>query len=88
MKAEDRVLFAAARQDFREEHRSAVEALAPFDWEKVGAIAESHGVAPIVCSAEEKKMSSVPNIEYMFEMQRPVTAAAKRVVWPMIQLTA
>ncbi|HWN44402.1 MAG TPA: nucleotidyltransferase family protein [Thermoanaerobaculia bacterium] len=48
MKAEDRVLFAAARQDFREEHRLAVEALAPFDWEKVAAVAESHGVAPIV----------------------------------------
>jgi hypothetical protein len=46
--AEDRVLFAAARQDFREEHRSAVEAMAPFDLEKVAAIAESHGVAPIV----------------------------------------
>ncbi len=48
MKAEDRVLFAAARQDFREEHRSAVEALAPYDWERLAAIAESHGVAPIV----------------------------------------
>ena len=47
MTAEDRVLFAAARQDFREEHRAAVEALAP-DWEKVATIAESHGVAPIV----------------------------------------
>lgn len=48
MKAEDRVLFAATRQDFREEHRLAVEALAPFDLEKLAAIAESHGVAPIV----------------------------------------
>ncbi|HEX6861748.1 MAG TPA: nucleotidyltransferase family protein, partial [Thermoanaerobaculia bacterium] len=48
MKAEDRVLFAAARQDFREEHRAAVEALAPVDWEKVASVAESHGVAPIV----------------------------------------
>jgi hypothetical protein len=48
VKAEDRVLFAAARQDFREEHRSLVEALAPFDWDKLAAIAEDHGVAPIV----------------------------------------
>ena len=48
MKAEDRVLFAAARQDFGEEHRSAVENLSPVDWEKVAAVAESHGVAPIV----------------------------------------
>jgi hypothetical protein len=48
VKAEDHVLFAAARQDFREEHRRAVEALAPFDLEKVAAVAESHGVAPIV----------------------------------------
>ena len=48
MKAEDHVLFAAARQDFREEHRSKVEALAPFDLEKLAAIAEDHGVAPIV----------------------------------------
>lgn len=48
MTKEDRVLFAAARQDFREEHRLAVEALAPFDLEKLAAIAESHGVAPIV----------------------------------------
>lgn len=47
MRAEDRVLFAAARQDFREEHRAVVEALSP-DWEEVAAIAESHGVAPIV----------------------------------------
>ncbi len=48
MTKEDRVLFAAARQDFREEHRLAVQALAPFDLEKLAAIAESHGVAPIV----------------------------------------
>lgn len=48
MKAEDHVLFAAARQDFREEHRAAVENLSPVDWEKVAAVAESHGVAPIV----------------------------------------
>lgn len=48
MKAEDRVLFAAARQDFREEHRAAVEKLLPVDWEKVAVVAESHGVAPIV----------------------------------------
>jgi hypothetical protein len=48
VKAEDHVLFAAARQDFGEEYRLAVEALAPFDWEKLAAIAESHGVAPIV----------------------------------------
>lgn len=48
MTNEDRVLFAATRQDFREEHRLAVEALAPFDLEHVAAIAESHGVAPIV----------------------------------------
>jgi hypothetical protein len=46
--AEDHVLFAAARQDFGEEHRLAVEAWAPFDSEKLAAIAESHGVAPIV----------------------------------------
>lgn len=48
MTKEDRVLFAAARQDFREEHRLAVQALAPFDLEKLAAIAEIHGVAPIV----------------------------------------
>ena len=48
MKAEDRVLFAAARQDFREEHRAAVEELLPVDWEEIAAVAESHGVAPIV----------------------------------------
>lgn len=48
MRAEDRVLFAAARQDFREEHRAAVAALSPVDWEQVAAVAESHGVAPIV----------------------------------------
>lgn len=48
MKAGDRVLFAAARQDFGEEHRAAVENLSPVDWEKVAAVAESHGVAPIV----------------------------------------
>ena len=48
MRAEDRVLFLAARQDFQEEHRAAVEKLAPVDWEEVAAIAESHGVAPIV----------------------------------------
>ena len=47
MRAEDRVLFLAARQDFQEEHRAAVEKLSP-DWEEVAAIAESHGVAPIV----------------------------------------
>lgn len=48
MRAEDHVLFAAARQDFRDEHRRAVEALSPVDWEEVAAVAESHGVAPIV----------------------------------------
>lgn len=48
MRPEDRVLFAAARQDFLEEHRAAVEALSPVDWEEVAAVAESHGVAPIV----------------------------------------
>jgi hypothetical protein len=48
VRAEDRVLFAAARQDFQEEHRLAVEALAPFDLKKVADVAESHGVAPIV----------------------------------------
>jgi hypothetical protein len=48
VKAEDRVLFAAARQDFRVEHRATVEALSPVDWDKVAAVAENHGVAPIV----------------------------------------
>ena len=53
MRAEDRVLFLAARQDFREEHRAAVEALSSVDWEparweRLAAVAESHGVAPIV----------------------------------------
>lgn len=48
MKAEDHVIFAAARQDFREEHHAAVESLLPVDWEEVAAVAESHGVAPIV----------------------------------------
>jgi Uncharacterised nucleotidyltransferase len=46
---EDRILFAATRQDFRDEHREAVETLArgPVRWEVVAAVAESHGVAPI-----------------------------------------
>ena len=48
MRAEDRILFLAARQDFHEEHRAAVEKLSPVDWEEVAAMAESHGVAPIV----------------------------------------
>lgn len=48
MRAEDRVLFLAARQDFHEEHRVAVEELSPVDWKEVAAVAESHGVAPIV----------------------------------------
>lgn len=45
MRAEDRVLFAAARQDFQ-----AIEGLPPVDWEEVATIAESHGVAPIVAA--------------------------------------
>lgn len=52
MRAEDRVLFLAARQDFREEHRAAVEASSvdwePARWERLAAVAERHGVAPIV----------------------------------------
>lgn len=48
MRAEDRVLFLSTRQDFHGEHRAAVEKLSPVDWEEVAAVAESHGVAPIV----------------------------------------
>lgn len=49
MKAEDRILFAATRQDFRDEHRGALRELArgPVRWEAVAAVAEQHGVAPI-----------------------------------------
>ena len=43
MNAEDRVLFAAARQDFQPD-----ESFPPVDWDRVAAVAESHGVAPIV----------------------------------------
>lgn len=52
MRTEDRILFAATRQDFLDAHRREVEALArgPVDWEAVAALAERHGVAPIAGS--------------------------------------
>ncbi len=50
MTPEDRVLFACARQDFLDEHRQAVEALARrgIRWDVVADTAERQGVAPIV----------------------------------------
>jgi hypothetical protein len=53
MRAEDRILFACARQELRRRHRETVEALAgplnqPIDWERLAATAELHGVLPIV----------------------------------------
>jgi hypothetical protein len=55
MRTEDRILFACARQEFRRRHRETVEALAgetadrkPVDWERLAAVAEHHGVLPVV----------------------------------------
>lgn len=50
MRAEDRILFAATRQDLRDEHRDVLRELAcgTAGWEAVAAVAEQHGVAPIV----------------------------------------
>lgn len=47
MTAEDRILFAVTRQDFRDEHREAVEACGAVRWDELAATAERHGVAPI-----------------------------------------
>lgn len=47
---EERILCLCARQDFEPHHRAAVEALGarPVRWTRVAAIAEAHGVLPIV----------------------------------------
>lgn len=49
MRAEDRILFAVARQDLLDEHREAVLELArgPVRWDEVADLAGRHGVAPI-----------------------------------------
>jgi putative nucleotidyltransferase-like protein len=51
MRAEDRILFACARQELEDEHREAIARecrLRAIDWERLVATAERHGVAPIV----------------------------------------
>lgn len=50
MRPEDRILFAAARQDLLDEHRETLRELVrgPVRWGEVAALAERHGVAPIV----------------------------------------
>ncbi len=46
--AGERVLFAATRQDFLDEHREIVESAGAVRWEEIAATADRHGVAPIV----------------------------------------
>ncbi|MFL6196773.1 MAG: nucleotidyltransferase family protein [Thermoanaerobaculia bacterium] len=51
MNREDRIVALAARQDFLQEHRAAVEALAgghAVRWDRLAAGAARHGVLPIV----------------------------------------
>jgi hypothetical protein len=51
MRAEDQLLFLAARQDLTADHRAAIQSLLhskPVSWEKVFSTAQEHRVAPLV----------------------------------------
>jgi hypothetical protein len=63
VRAEDRLLFAATRQDFLDGHRQAVEILArgPVRWEAVAAMAERHGVAPIAGANLRRSGTGMPS---------------------------
>lgn len=62
MTPEDRVLFACARQDFLDEHRRTVEALARrgIRWDVVAEAAEAQGVAPIVGFQLRRSVDKLP----------------------------